>query len=861
MKLFEIYIESIEILKENIKQMKQSFKQEEMEDYGVTDEKSIENEINRYTQQFNFLKSQNRIQNKQKEDPNYWKSQGFDKFKMFIDDESKHLKDTTRANELSKNLKINSNNAITVYSSNKIDIVVPLDARTSHAHGKDTTWCTAKITQNMFSHHFYNNEDILIYVIEKGKSGNKWAIRAGHDGKIEEVQDKMQTGYDEEKFKKDTGMNAQKIVKYVLKHFDTDIKTGREDNRHKDIFNQISNLSGRDENIELQILASNSVIAVIRYAHEVGMESLDEWLAGKQLVKKRAKSETKEVKAYVALSGYASFDKDLEKKLFTDTYDITDKTIVLQYSGNDFTPPEILLDIAKNINPNPKDDKDKKYSKAVLNRLISNDSTPEKAIKILDNKFYDSGEENTKITMAIKLARHPNASPDKLRRAYEFAQHIPDSERFYSESLIKSLAKNPSTPKDIISTIISNDFDAHSSLILNPSVDVKVKKELIEDPTVYEDLKYNIRQNGEFMSYEQVESIIETVSDFNTLYTILKYTTNVKDATKDNNRYNKIANKLVNSIHEKNLNDNDKIDIIKSIASDVTDPFVIKNIYKKYKNDKVILQSISWNNDTSPKLLDAIYNNIESIDDRQFRTSIIRELSNNPSLSKNTAQKIIDNDKVYVFPQLTINPNITENMISSMIDKVGGIAHKKNYLFEEMLYYRGEAPFTSEHMSKMLNYTDKDSSVVIEYISSMPVTDAKDIDRIMEQTLKYKLEIKRNILINLAKHDNTSEKTLENISKIDSTGLIGYNIVQNNNANTSTILSVLRKSYKDSDLEGISSVMLKDDSREYKYGVDVYKFIYKYVNKDHLKDIALKKIKALNSGKSKQIDPEEYETN
>jgi predicted chitinase len=99
----------------------------------------------------------------------WWGKKSFSEFTQFV-----NSIDPSRTKRQLKRGKI-PGKSITLVDNDTWLVIVPLDKDASCFYGKNTDWCTAKRAPGHFEQHFYQDESILIYCINK-QSGAKWAI-------------------------------------------------------------------------------------------------------------------------------------------------------------------------------------------------------------------------------------------------------------------------------------------------------------------------------------------------------------------------------------------------------------------------------------------------------------------------------------------------------------------------------------------------------------------------------------------------------------------------------------------------------------------------------------------------------------
>lgn len=142
-------------------------------------------EVNRVITDYQKFLKQPGFVDEEYNDINYWRKHGFSELKKYVELLHKRVKTNQRIRTQAKDF-------LTIDDTETYRLVVPLTHSASCEHGKRSTWCTSHPGQPMFAHYFYENEDILVYVISKNDYADNFAIRYNSYGDVTEVRDLLQ---------------------------------------------------------------------------------------------------------------------------------------------------------------------------------------------------------------------------------------------------------------------------------------------------------------------------------------------------------------------------------------------------------------------------------------------------------------------------------------------------------------------------------------------------------------------------------------------------------------------------------------------------------------------------------------------
>ena len=227
------------------------------------DKNIVQTTINAYK----TLVNKNQVQDNER-NIDWWRKEGWDKFKKFVDEKS------TQPTKTQVKRKLSAGQSILLKETDTWLIVVPLDHDSSCFHGKNTEWCTARPTGHYFDQYFLDNEVNLIYVLNK-ETGGKWAI-ASHV-KINQIElfDQQDKSMSEATFKAQTGFDPRDLIKLIPDN-DSRIATARTD-RKSLLAEVISALEewkktdlSRDTKLEELLIKSKHASSCVKYVELVG---------------------------------------------------------------------------------------------------------------------------------------------------------------------------------------------------------------------------------------------------------------------------------------------------------------------------------------------------------------------------------------------------------------------------------------------------------------------------------------------------------------------------------------------------------------------------------------------------------------
>jgi hypothetical protein len=219
----------------------------------------------KYIEQYKSLVNRNQVKGDER-NIDWWRKQGFEKFKSFVDSKSqeKSITQVKRSKDVGK--------SHTLMENDEWLIVIPLDKDASCFHGKNTDWCTAKPFRSYYEDYFYDRGVTLVYCLHKN-TGDKWAIAA--HVKLTEVEyfDKNDKSLKKEQFDSQTGLPSDKIIKMALSvSIQTPINKQRETYKKyiKEIKRRLrGDLKDRDTELEKMLWFTKSKM-VYKYFEKLG---------------------------------------------------------------------------------------------------------------------------------------------------------------------------------------------------------------------------------------------------------------------------------------------------------------------------------------------------------------------------------------------------------------------------------------------------------------------------------------------------------------------------------------------------------------------------------------------------------------
>ncbi len=208
------------------------------------------------------LVNRNQVQG-QERNIDYWRKQGFQKFKDFV----------TAKEKIPSNRQVKKSSdrgkSITLAENDEWLIVIPLDKDASCFYGKNTEWCTTKQFHSHYEQYFHDSEFTLIYFIQK-KTMNKWAIAAHNivEASYFDINDKP---LEPSVFDTQTGLSSEKFIKLAKKN-DPKIKDVRKQySELKDqVAKEVKNTWERDLNLEAKLMKLSDPYIITTYMRQVG---------------------------------------------------------------------------------------------------------------------------------------------------------------------------------------------------------------------------------------------------------------------------------------------------------------------------------------------------------------------------------------------------------------------------------------------------------------------------------------------------------------------------------------------------------------------------------------------------------------
>ena len=216
--------------------------------------------VKTYIDAYRDLVQRNQVSGQEK-NIDYWRKQGWAKFRSFIDRVQAWPSKTQikRAKLPDRVLELNVDPRWTV--------IMPLSSTASCHFGKGTKWCTSAVDDNRFDAYFYEQQLDLIYCI-KNTSGIKWAILYDRDKNEFEFWNTINQQISQEDFTEQTGLNPNDIV--------VKIPRARLDQLRKSYDDFVKRVIGWAENpqsntdIENEIIQRGDRAAAVVYVAKLG---------------------------------------------------------------------------------------------------------------------------------------------------------------------------------------------------------------------------------------------------------------------------------------------------------------------------------------------------------------------------------------------------------------------------------------------------------------------------------------------------------------------------------------------------------------------------------------------------------------
>jgi len=188
----------------------------------------------------------------QERDINYWRSQGWLKFK----DRVKSVALRPTATQL-KRRRVEGR-SITLREDSTWLIVVPLDKNASCFHGRDSEWCTATTSDdNRFNQYFHDLSMTLVYCIKKA-TGQRWAVVYDNNSSLQDIFDSNDNAISGGEFQSQTGLKLEELEDLVYRYGGVGFNARKdrvEDSRDLDrVFNRRENYTPRSPELEAKIV-------------------------------------------------------------------------------------------------------------------------------------------------------------------------------------------------------------------------------------------------------------------------------------------------------------------------------------------------------------------------------------------------------------------------------------------------------------------------------------------------------------------------------------------------------------------------------------------------------------------------------
>lgn len=220
-------------------------------------------EVSQYINLFKQLLQKNQISGTQEKNINYWRGQGFEAFKKFVNQK----KTTPTARDIKQ--ARNEGTHITLFNNDTWLVEVVLDHEASCHFGRNTNWCTTKPYNDKFARYFYDEKSALVYIINL-QTQQKWAVVYNpgtiHHGYIFDYQNN-EIGDTTLQKQTDGVWSRNQVEKLITPYRDT-IKRARTKTAKTDITIQMDK-DIINPNLEQKILAWRHATAAAEYAIHV----------------------------------------------------------------------------------------------------------------------------------------------------------------------------------------------------------------------------------------------------------------------------------------------------------------------------------------------------------------------------------------------------------------------------------------------------------------------------------------------------------------------------------------------------------------------------------------------------------------
>ena len=340
-------------------------------------------------------------------------------------------------------------------------------------------------------------------------------------------------------------------------------------------------------------------------------------------------------------------------------------TINEALAANPNTPAEVLKELMENDsfkrknllaeNPNtPSDILYQLYDMGYSHSLVKNPNAPTEMLQqIYDNTINNpekiSREYNPNIQIFYDIAQNPNAPQEVLRTLSTSREGISGS-----ETIQKAVAKNPSTPLDILEGLDKND------VLQNPNIPVDLMNKIINMQDKH-DYQFEMERLPSLYTPEYV-SKLKRENGIKSLDSILVQNPNISPD--------------ILQIIDENLKSNpsDYEFVLSDLLKNPNTPSSIIEKYANRINYNMIMPgslysvpySIVQNPNTPPKVLEAIKIEIEKQGNDANCRYVFRRYYENPNIPKDILQEVIQKaivdgkEEMRAFIQVLKNPKVFE---------------------------------------------------------------------------------------------------------------------------------------------------------------------------------------------------------
>lgn len=242
-------------------QLDEAYKDAELEFSTAADLTSAKQAIDK----FKTLVDRNQVNNSER-NIDWWRKQGWDKFKSFVG-----IKSAQKSTTQEKRSKV-TGNAISIAETDEWLVVVPLDKDASCFYGKQTNWCTAKPYTSHYEQYMHADAVTLIYFLQVA-TGKKWAIAARlEQPPVIKYFDQNDNQINKGTFASQTNLDPTKYIQLAFEkqHLDA-IHSVRDEYKHKTVRlrQQVDATTIPNPDLEYELWEVKDIDLMIQYCANV----------------------------------------------------------------------------------------------------------------------------------------------------------------------------------------------------------------------------------------------------------------------------------------------------------------------------------------------------------------------------------------------------------------------------------------------------------------------------------------------------------------------------------------------------------------------------------------------------------------